>query len=135
MSGLWTPSGEHVPEPEPGSPTGAGASGDEFADDEELDPEVAAEIRRVRAEIAATPAQDLVARHAIGLWELAVLHMSPDEDRPLRLDQAAIAIDAMGGIVDALGDRLGDHAGPLRNAVSELRLAFVEIQQSASAGE
>ena len=131
MSGLWTPSGEHVPEPDADSPASSGGD-DGFLHEEELDPEVAAEIRRVRAEIAATPVEDLVARHAIGLWELAVLHLSPDEDQPPRLDQAAVAIDAMGGIVDTLGDRLGAHAPALRNAVSELRLAFVEIQRAAS---
>jgi hypothetical protein len=114
---------------------GSAADGDEYLDDEELDPEVAEEILRVRAEIAATPVEDLVARHAIGLWELAVLHLSPDEDRPLRLDQAAVAIDAMGGIVDTLGDRLGAHASALRDAVSQLRLAFVDIQQRAASGE
>jgi hypothetical protein len=138
VSGLWTPSGEHVPEPEPGAPD-VGGAGDEFADgafdDEELDPEVAEELRRVRAEIAATPVEDLVARHAVGLWELAVLHLSPDEGRPLRLDQAAVAIDAMGGIVDTLGDRLGDHASALRDALSQLRLAFVEVQRAAAGGE
>jgi hypothetical protein len=134
VSGLWTPSGEHVPEPDPAS-----GAGDEFLDDgfddEELDPEVAEELRRVRAEIAATPAEDLVARHAVGLWELAVLHLSPDEDRPLRLDQAAVAIDAMGGIVDALGDRLGAHASALRDALGQLRIAFVEVQQRSTSGE
>ena len=134
MSGLWTPSGEHVPEPDPAS-----GAGDEFLDDgfddEELDPEVAEELRRVRAEIAAAPVEDLVARHAVGLWELAVLHLSPDEDRPLRLDQAAIAIDAMGGIVDTLGDRLGAHASALRDALGQLRIAFVEVQQRAASGE
>jgi hypothetical protein len=131
VSGLWTPSGEHVPEPEPTS----GPEDDEFLDEEELDPEVAEELRRVRAEIAATPAEDLVARHAVGLWELAVLHLSPDEDRPLRLDQAAIAIDAMGGIVDTLGDRLGAHASALRDALGQLRIAFVEVQQRAASGD
>jgi len=143
VSGLWTPSGEHVPEPEPGSATGSGAPGDDLLedgfedgfDDEELDPEVAEELRRVRAEIAATPVEDLVARHAVGLWELAVLHLSPDEDRPLRLDQAAIAIDAMGGIVDTLGDRLGAHASALRDALGQHRLAFVDVQQRAASGE
>jgi hypothetical protein len=128
VSGLWTPSGEHVPEPGP-------TSGDDEFLEEELDPEVAEELRRVRAEIAATPVEDLVARHAVGLWELAVLHLSPDDDRPLRLDQAAIAIDAMGGIVDTLGDRLGAHAGALRDALRQLRLAFVEVQQGAANGE
>ena len=140
MSGLWTPSGEHVPEPEPA----VGDAGDDFLDDgfddgfdedEELDPQVAEELRRVRAEIAAAPVEDLVARHAVGLWELAVLHLSPDEDRPVRLDQAAIAIDAMGGIVDTLGDRLGDHASALRDALGQLRLAFVDVQQRAASGE
>ena len=139
MSSLWTPSGEHVPEPDAASAAGAGAAGDDILDDgfdeEELDPEVAEELRRVRAEIAATPVEDLVARHAVGLWELAVLHLSPDEDRPLRLDQAAIAIDAMGGIVDTLGDRMGAHASALRDALGQLRLAFVEVQQRAASGE
>jgi hypothetical protein len=131
VSGLWTPSGEHGAEPEPA----AEAVDDEYLTDEELDPEVAEELRRVRAEIAAAPVEDLVARHAVGLWELAVLHLSPDADRPPRLDQAAIAIDAMGGIVDTLGDRLGDHASALRDALGQLRIAFVEVQQRAASGE
>jgi hypothetical protein len=128
VSGLWTPSGEHGAEPEPATE----AVEDDYLTDEELDPEVVEELRRVRAEIAATPVEDLVARHAVGLWELAYLHLSPDEDRPLRLDQAAVAIDAMGGIVDTLGDRLGDHAPALRDALGQLRMAFVEVQRAAS---
>jgi hypothetical protein len=128
VSGLWTPSGEHGAEPEPATE----AVEDDYLTDEELDPEVVEELRRVRAEIAATPVEDLVARHAVGLWELAYLHLSPDEDRPVRLDQAAVAIDAMGGIVDTLGDRLGDHAPALRDALGQLRMAFVEVQRAAS---
>lgn len=117
MSGLWTPSGTH--EPEPAAPTGH-EPGDEAA--------LAEELRRVRAEIAATPAVDIVANHAIGLWQLAVLHLTPGEGATPRLDEAALAIDAMGAIVDALGDRLGDHAAPLRDALTQLRLAFVEVR-------
>ncbi|MCB1004466.1 MAG: hypothetical protein KDB35_09820 [Acidimicrobiales bacterium] len=90
------------------------------------------ELRRVRAEIAGTPAVDIVANHAIGLWQLAVLHLNPEAGQPLRLAEAAVAIDAMGGMVDALGDRLGEHAEPLRGAVTQLRLAFVEIQRQVS---
>jgi hypothetical protein len=126
MSGLWTPSGEHVPQPErdasarPGSPSEAERA------------EIEAELRRVRAEIASTPAVDIVANHAIGLWQLAVLHLNPDEGQSPHLSEAAVAIDAMGGIVDALGDRLGDHAAPLRDALTQLRLAFVEVQRRAT---
>ena len=102
-------------------------------EDGDLDDEaVAEELRRVRAEIANTPAIDIVANHAVGLWQLAVLHLSPEDGMPLRLDEAAIAIDAMGGLVDALGDRLGDHGAALRDAVSQLRMAFVEVQNRAS---
>ena len=145
MSGLWTPSGEQLPEPSgpgggigggSGSGIGAGAGADPgFAPGAEPDEEALEdELRRVRAEIAGTPAIDIVANHAIGLWQLAVLHLNPEAGHPIRLGEAAIAIDAMGGMVDALGDRLGDHAAPLRDAVSQLRLAFVEIQRDAAGG-
>lgn len=127
MSGLWTPGDDElsvVGDPGPG-PAG-GDPAEEAALEEEL--------RRVRAEIASTPAVDIVANHAIGLWQLAVLHLSPEAGQSLRLSEAAVAIDAMGGIVDALGERLGEHAEPLRGAVTQLRLAFVEVQRQA-AGE
>ncbi|MFM8304282.1 MAG: hypothetical protein ACKOA9_08305, partial [Actinomycetota bacterium] len=74
------------------------------------------------------------ANHAIGLWQLAVLHLRPEEGQPLRLSEAAVAIDAMGGLVDALGDRWGEHGAPLRDALSDLRLAFVEVQRQAAGG-
>ncbi|MBM3660596.1 MAG: hypothetical protein FJW95_14000 [Actinobacteria bacterium] len=127
MSGLWTPGDDElsvVGDPGPGP--GGGDPADEAALEEEL--------RRVRAEIASTPAVDIVANHAIGLWQLAVLHLSPEAGQSLRLSEAAVAIDAMGGLVDALGERLGEHAEPLRGAVTQLRLAFVEVQRQA-AGE
>lgn len=144
MSGLWTPSGEH--QPGPGAPVGTGPGpgpGPDLGPDlgpgpgpdgGPEDEAVEEELRRVRAEIADTPVIDIVANHAIGLWQLAVLHLNPEPGQPLRLSEAAVAIDAMGGMVDALGDRLGDHFGPLRDAVTQLRLAFVEIQREIVGG-
>jgi hypothetical protein len=132
VSGLWTPSGEGIPQPTGsggGPEVGLGAVPD-AAEQAALEEE----LRRVRAEIASTPAVDIVANHAIGLWQLAVLHLNPEAGQHLRLSEAAVAIDAMGGMVDALGDRLGEHAEPLRNAVTQLRLAFVEIQRQAAEG-
>ena len=119
MSGLWTPSGEHRPEtgsdePEPSTP----------AID---DAEVHDELRRVRAELAETPVADLVANHAIGLWQLAVLHLTPEEGDSVRLDEAGLAIDAMAALVESLGDRLGEGAEPLREALAQLRMAFVQV--------
>jgi hypothetical protein len=130
VSSLWTPSGDHVPEPAPGqSPTqqpGQGVAGDI---DEAA---IAEEMARVRAELAATPVTDIVANHALGLWQLAVLHLTP-EDGPPNLDEAGLAIDAMAGLVDGLGDRLGDNAEPLREALAQLRLAFVQLRGRSEA--
>ena len=129
MSGLWTPSGEHVPsgdvEPE---------TDDDFGDDldEELtEEEVADELRRVRAEISSTPVADIVANHAVGLWQLAVLHLTPEAGAEPRLDEAGLAIDALAALVEGLGDRLGEHAQSLRDGLTQLRLAFVELQNRA----
>ena len=137
MSGLWTPSGEHVPdegvgEARPGPAPGAEPTAGSGA--EPSDEELAAEMRRVRAELAATPVVDLVANHAVGLWQLAVLHMVPDADTPPRLEDASVAIDALGGIVDSLGSRLGPHEEALRDALTQLRLAFVQVQERGPAG-
>ena len=136
MSGLWTPSGEHVPEDPDGAAGGAGGPGPgpppsgEPPGEEEL----AAEVRRVRAELAQTPVVDLVANHAVGLWQLAVLHLVPDGEAPPRLDDAAVAIDALAGIVETVGPRLGPHEEALRDALTQLRMAFVQLQERGSAG-
>ena len=133
MSSLWTPSGgEPVsrpggakPEPpvpeEPERPDDAGL--DQAASDEE----VAEELRRVRAELAGTSVADLVANHAIGLWQLAVLHLTPEAGASIRLDEAGLAIDAMAALLDGVGHRLGENEPPLRDALSQLRLAFVQV--------
>jgi hypothetical protein len=91
-------------------------------------------MHRVRAELAATPVEDLVANHAVGLWQLAVLHLVPDGDEPPRLDHAAVAIDAFAAIVETLGPRLGPHEEPLRDALGQLRMAFVQVQERVSGG-
>jgi hypothetical protein len=124
VSSLWTPSGDHLPEPDPGHESPPEGGRDEASPDEAA---IAAEMERVRAELAATPVADIVANHAVGLWQLAVLHLTPDDGVP-NLVEAALAIDAMAGLVDGLGDRLGENAEPLRDALAQLRLAFVQVR-------
>jgi hypothetical protein len=122
VSGLWTPSGEHVPDE-------VGADEDDAYLDEELtEEEVAEELRRVRAEISGTPVADIVANHAVGLWQLAVLHLTPESGGEPRLDEAGLAIDAHAALVEGLGDRLGEHSQSLRDGLAQLRLAFVQVQ-------
>ena len=136
MSGLWTPSGEHVPEePDPGGDGGPGPPGPPPGGGPVDEAELAAEMRRVRAELAATPVVDLIANHAVGLWQLAVLHLVPEEENEApRLDDAAVAIDAFAAIVEGLGPRLGPHEEPLRDALQQLRMAFVQVQERSSGG-
>jgi hypothetical protein len=136
VSGLWTPSGEHEPgAPGPGGDDGPGGSPPSGPPGEAVDEaELAAEMHRVRAELAATPVEDLVANHAVGLWQLAVLHLVPDGEELPRLDHAAVAIDAFAAIVETLGPRLGPHEEPLRDALGQLRMAFVQVQERGSGG-
>jgi hypothetical protein len=123
VSSLWTPSGEHEPEEEPTPVPGDGP---------EISPEQLEEFLRFQAEITSIPAVDLVANHAFGLQQLAMMHLMqvPNEDGTVtepRLDEAGLAIDALAALVDGLGERLGPHHEDLRQAVTELRLAFVEL--------
>jgi hypothetical protein len=132
VSGLWTPSGEHRPDPaESVPPAGGGRGGGDGGggDGEPEEAAVAEELRRVRAELAATPVVDLIANHGVGLWQLAVLHLVPEGEEAPHLEDAALAIDALAGIVEGLGDRLGRHAVPLRDALAQLRVAFVQVQE------
>lgn len=136
MSTLWTPSGEHRPE-EPAPDEAAGDLADDgfgygLSPDEEPSPEQIEEMLRARAELASVPVTDIVANHAVGLWQLAVLHLMPDPDpeglpMPPRLDEARLAIDALGALVDGLGERLAPHDETLRDALSQLRLAYVQV--------
>jgi hypothetical protein len=137
MSTLWTPSGEHQPRAEDddlGRPDRPERGGPAAADApvREATPEEAAEIMRARAELASVPVADIIANHAVGLWQLALLHLMPDPQpdgthTPPRLQDAALAIDAFAAVVDGLGARLAPHDEALREALGQLRLAYVEI--------
>ena len=139
MSTLWTPSGEHrpdEPEPDPGAGAEPGFEGGGYDYDpssgEEPSPEQIEEMLRSRAELASVPVTDIIANHAVGLWQLAVLHLMPDPDpeglpAPPRLDEARLAIDALGALVEGLGGRLAPHDETLRDALSQLRLAYVQV--------
>jgi hypothetical protein len=91
-----------------------------------------AEMLATRSELAAVPVADIIANHAVGLWQLAILHLTPDPEpdgAPVepRLAEAGLAIDALGALVDTLGDRLAPNDVTLREAVAQLRLAFVQV--------
>ncbi|MGH9079631.1 MAG: hypothetical protein ACRDYE_06070 [Acidimicrobiales bacterium] len=138
MSTLWTPDGEHPVGRPPGSGGGPPRSGDSTPDeageaapadrDEEA---LAKEMAAMRAELANSPAEAVVANHCYGLFELAAVYLS---QQPALLAQASLAIDALGSLVDGLGGRLGDAEPQLRDGLSQLRLAYVQIEGAVRAG-
>ena len=78
--------------------------------------------------MAEVPAEVVVTNHAMGLYELAAIHLSA---APPDLAAAALAIDAFACLVEGLGDRLGPDVATLRDALAQIRMAFVQIKQSA----
>lgn len=144
---LWTPGGEHeVPRQSPAE-SPAGAPADDPALD--LDPETAAaldamspeeraqaeqmiaEMAEARAEIANTPAAVVVANHAMGLYELAAIHLS---QQPPNLPEAGVAVDALAALTKALEGRLGQNEATLNQALGQLQMAFVELTRRSAEG-
>jgi hypothetical protein len=137
MSSLWTPEGEHrvprpddpgaspaAPAPRPSSPEAGAPEGAELTEEQ-----MEQELREVAEQVAAAPAEEVVANHCYGLFELAAIHLS---QTPPALEKARIAIDAMGLLVDGLGERLGAHYDSLVEGLSQLRIAYVRIAEAAT---
>ncbi len=108
-----------------GAPEGGDPATDEAADQAAA---VEAEIADARARVASVPADVVVTNHVVGLYELGAIHLSAE---PPDLQSASLAIDAMALLVEGLGDRLGDEAGTMRDALANIRLAFVSRQAEA----
>lgn len=99
---------------------------DKPTDSTKLD-EAETTLAEARKRIAETPANVVVVNHVMGLYELAAIHLSAD---PPRLDQATLAIDAVACLVDGIGPRLGEEHATLRDALANIRLAFVQVKSS-----
>jgi hypothetical protein len=91
--------------------------------------EAQAAIADARARLAEAPAEMVVANHVMGLYELGAIHLSAS---PPDLRAAALAIDAVACLVEGLGDRLGEDASTFRDALANIRLAYVQIGSSTS---
>lgn len=99
--------------------------------DSELDPdadqaaEIEAAMAEARARVTEVPAEVVVVNHVMGLYELGAIHLSNDEPD---LAAASLAIDSMALLVDGLGDRLGDDAQTMRDALANIRMAYVGVK-------
>ena len=138
---LWTPDGEHRVEREDADAHDDEHVSTEFVSGEDplagLSPEereqalaMAQEMDEVRRQLASVPAAVVVANHAMGLYELAAIHLS---SQPAAFSEAQVAIDGMAAIVEGLEGRLGENEATLRDALSQLRMAFVQLKGAAEA--
>lgn len=85
------------------------------------------------AQLAALPAAALVAETAASLANLAAMRLAggPDGDGPPDLDGARLLIDAFAGVLEASGARLGAAEPQLRQALAQLRMAYVNARDNA----
>ncbi|MBW3546861.1 MAG: DUF1844 domain-containing protein [Actinobacteria bacterium] len=143
MSSLWTPGGERPVRPEPDAPssprpsepTGGGAG--PGSPDPDLSAEERAqleeELAAMQEQVAKTPARVVVANHAVGLFQLAAIHLN---HQPPNLGEGRIAIDALAALVEGMEGRLGDEEQALRDGLRQLQMAFVQLSGGArTAGE
>ena len=134
-----------APEPAVGAPTGLepemedaiAASLPDGITLDDLSPEQLAqaeeairEMAAVREQVLSAPAGDVIANHAMGLFELGALHLSQQTPN---FAEAGLAIDAMAALVDGLGDRLGEAVPTLQEGLQQLRMTFVQLKQQADA--
>ena len=82
-------------------------------------------------ELAEIPAVEVITRSAVMLMsaaaeKLGLSQPDPDDSPHLDLDEARRLITALAGLVSASAEYLGPHAGPVRDGLKSLQLAFRE---------
>jgi hypothetical protein len=83
-----------------------------------------AELDQVRQELLAAPASVVIANHAMGIYELAAIHLTAPEPK---LSEAVLAIDGLTALLEGLAGRLGDAEPTLTEALGHLRAAYLEV--------
>ncbi len=135
---LWTPGGEHeVPRDRPAQQPAAPAPDaiEDLSDlpgYDDLTPEqqaqaqaMARELAEARERIAQTPAAEVVANHAMGLYELAAIHLG---GQPPALDEAKVAIDAHDQHCERPSWQTGGETSRCcATALQQLQLAYVQL--------
>lgn len=152
---LWTPGGEHeVPREHDATPREAATpppaqsvsdfdeeklaaalgipSLDELSDEErEQLEEALVSMAETERQLATTPANLVVANHAMGIYELAAIHLRQPEPN---LAEASLAIDALSAILEKLRGRLGENEATLEQARVQLQQAFVNVRNAVDEG-
>lgn len=145
---LWTPSGEHrVPRdqgeqddqaatgsgPAPADPAAEAPSLDDLSPEQRAQAEeMAKQVEAAQQRMLSMPSGSVIAQQVLPLYELAALYLSQE---PPRLDDAQAAIDALAAVVERLGNRLGEAETPLRQALNQVQLAYVDVAKKQTETE
>jgi hypothetical protein len=129
---LWTPDGERPvgrePSPEPTPAAEDLPAWDDLSpEDQARVQQMQAELDEVRRSLLEAPASVVVANHAMGIYELAAIHLTAPEPN---LSEAVLAIDALAALVDGLAGRLGEAEPTLQGALGQLRTAYLEVAKA-----
>ena len=129
MSSLWTPGGEHPVDPSssPQDPPVDPSLEALSPEDREKAAAMAREMAAVQEQLASAPASVVVANHLMGFYELAAIHLS---QQPPNLSEASVATDALAAVVDTLPGRLGEAEATMRDALPQIRLAYVAVEKA-----
>lgn len=115
---LWTPDGEVPVEPEQQDETP-----EMSPEDQERAREMAKAMTESRQQILETGVPTLLANHAMGIYELAAIHLTAEEPD---FAETRLAIDALKLFVEGLKGRLGEVEETLVEALHQIQLGYVQ---------
>jgi hypothetical protein len=116
------------PESQPPAPEESSPAGPPGSERQQVwTPEQEEEARRMVEEIRRVPSADWVMSSLMTLVNVASVKLEAGD-----LDGAQLAIDALTGILDAVGTRLGDNETPLRQVATQLKMAYAQAATSAT---
>ncbi len=109
-----------------GDPTGAGGP----ATDDELRAAYEAEIKKIRVE-------QILLEQVVSLINLGMRRtgLGPGSEDERDLGQVQLAIDAVRALVPLVERSAGPQAGPIRDALSQLQLAYVRLGGATESGQ
>lgn len=98
--------------------------------EEELRAAYEAEVKKIRVE-------QVVLEHVVSLVNLGMRRtgLSPGTEDERDLEQVSLAIETIRALLPLIERSSPEHVGPIRDAVSQLQLAFVKIGGSPGGGE
>jgi len=93
-------------------------------------------MSEARQQLLEAEVATVLANHALGIYELAALHITAENPDMV---EARLAVDALGVLVEGLEGRLGDGEPTLVDALNNIKIGYVQranqIKQEKAAAD